>query len=46
VYSLAQPLQRLMGKAGSKTISKLASILLASIAIKMIRRGIIASLQV
>ena len=33
-------LNRLVGRAGSRIISKLASLLLAAIAVKMIRRGV------
>jgi multiple antibiotic resistance protein len=41
VFWTARPIHRMLGKAGSKTISKLASILLASIAVMMVRRGIV-----
>lgn len=40
VFSCAQPITSVLGKSGTKTVSKLASILLASIAIKLIRKGI------
>ncbi|MCX7591554.1 MAG: MarC family protein [Kiritimatiellae bacterium] len=43
IFSLAQPIHRLLGKPGSKVLSKLASILLASIAVMMVRKGIILS---
>ncbi|MFO7957340.1 MAG: MarC family protein [Candidatus Brocadiia bacterium] len=42
VFSLAEPINRVLGKAGSKTISKLASLLLAAIAVTMVRRGFVA----
>ncbi len=35
----AQTLMRLLGKAGSKTVSKIASLLLAAIAVMMVRKG-------
>lgn len=40
LFSLSEPIHRILGKAGSKTVSKLASILLASIAVMMVRKGI------
>jgi multiple antibiotic resistance protein len=40
VLYLAQPINRLLGSAGSKTVSKLASLLIAAIAVMFIRRGI------
>lgn len=40
VFFLASPLERLLGQAGSKTISKVASLFLASIAVMLIRKGI------
>jgi multiple antibiotic resistance protein len=40
VFSLSRPINRLMGKSGAKTISKLASLILASIAVMMVRKGI------
>ncbi len=36
----AEPITRAIGKTGSKTVSKLASLLLAAIAVMLIRRGI------
>jgi multiple antibiotic resistance protein len=35
----AQTIMRLLGKAGSKTVSKIASLLLAAIAVMMVRKG-------
>lgn len=40
VFFLASPIERFLGQAGSKTISKVASLFLASIAVMLIRRGI------
>ncbi len=39
-FSLASPIERFLGHAGSKTLSKVASLFLASIAIMLIRKGI------
>lgn len=41
IFILSKPIYNFLGKSGSKTISKLASLLLAAIAIMMIRKGII-----
>ncbi|MBU2648604.1 MarC family protein [bacterium] len=41
VFSLASPIERILGHAGSKILSKVASLFLASIAVMLIRRGII-----
>ncbi len=43
VFALAGPINRVLGRAGSKTLSKLASLLLAAIAVNMIRRGLTAA---
>lgn len=40
VFSVADKLHAILGKAGSKTISKLASLLLAAIAVMMVRKGL------
>ena len=40
VFYLAEPINRFLGKAGAKTVSKIASLLLASIAVMIVRRGI------
>lgn len=37
----ARPISRLLGRAGSRTVSKLASLLLAAIAARMVRRGVL-----
>jgi multiple antibiotic resistance protein len=44
VFWLADPISRALGKAGSRTVSKLAALLLAAIAVRMVRRGIILAL--
>ncbi|MFA6079833.1 MAG: MarC family protein [Candidatus Omnitrophota bacterium] len=41
VFSYATTISRFLGKAGSKAFSKIASLLLAAIAVMMIRKGII-----
>ncbi len=40
VFLLASPIERILGQAGSKTVSKVTSLFLASIAVMLIRRGI------
>jgi len=40
VFLAAETLLRLLGKAGSKTASKIASLLLAAIAVMMVRKGL------
>lgn len=42
VFFLADPINRVLGKAGSRTISKIASLFLAAIAVMIIRKGIVA----
>ena len=39
-FQCADTINRLLGKAGAKTISKLASLLLAAIAVMIMRRGV------
>ncbi len=41
-FWFAAPIMRLLGRAGSKTVSKIASLLLAAIAVMMVRRGLVA----
>ena len=41
VFLLSDSIYKILGKSGSKTISKLASLLLAAIAVMIIRKGII-----
>jgi multiple antibiotic resistance protein len=40
VLWFSQALIRVMGKTGAKTVSKLASLLLAAIGVMMVRKGI------
>ena len=40
IFSFARHIHRFLGKAGAKTISKIASLLLAAIGIMMVRKGI------
>jgi multiple antibiotic resistance protein len=40
VFSFARPLTRVLGRTGTKTISKVASLLLAAIAVMLVRRGV------
>jgi len=44
VFRFAQVLNRLLGKSGAKTISKIASLLLAAIGVMIVRKGIAAFL--
>ena len=41
VFFMGYPIERLLGQAGSRTVSKVASLFLASIAVMLIRRGVI-----
>jgi multiple antibiotic resistance protein len=45
VFLMAEPLTRMLGRTGMKTVSKLASLLLAAIGIMLIRRGIVGVLE-
>jgi multiple antibiotic resistance protein len=40
VFRSSQSLQRFLGQPGTKTVSKIASLLLASIAVMIVRKGI------
>lgn len=40
IFWLSEPINRILGKAGTRTISKLASLILASIGVMMVRKGI------
>jgi len=44
VFSFAHSIHSFLGKAGTQTVSKIASLLLASIAVMMIRKGVFATL--
>jgi len=46
VFSFAKSIELFLGNAGSKTVSKVASLFLASIAVMLIRKGIFEILQV
>jgi len=46
VFWWSKSIYRILGKAGAKTVSKIASLILASIAIMMIRKGIIAFFKI
>jgi multiple antibiotic resistance protein len=39
-FWLYMPIMRLLGKSGARTVSKLASLLLAAIAVMMVRKGV------
>ncbi len=40
IFAFSGPIARVMGQTGSKTISKVASLLLAAIAVMLIRKGV------
>ncbi len=44
VFWFADPITRFLGSAGTKAISKISSLLLASIGVMMVRKGIVATL--
>jgi len=46
VFVFAESIENFLGNAGSKTLSKVASLFLASIAVMLIRKGIFEILQV
>lgn len=45
VFVYADAISRFLGKAGSKAVSKIASLLLAAIAVMMIRKGIVDTIS-
>ncbi|RJR26780.1 MAG: MarC family protein [Desulfobacteraceae bacterium] len=45
VFLSAGAINRLLGKAGAKTVSKIAALLLAAIAVMIVRKGVIALVQ-
>jgi len=45
VFAFADSITRVLGKAGSKAVSKIASLLLAAIAVMMMRSGIIETVS-
>jgi len=44
LFRFAEPIHRVLGRAGSKILSKIASLLLASIAVMIVRKGILSFL--
>lgn len=40
IFAFSRPIARVMGQTGAKTVSKVASLLLAAIAVMLIRKGI------
>jgi multiple antibiotic resistance protein len=44
VFWFADPITRTLGSAGTKAVSKIASLLLASIGVMMVRKGIVATI--
>jgi multiple antibiotic resistance protein len=45
VFFMGSPIERFLGQTGSKTVSKVASLFLASIAVMLIRRGILEIIE-
>jgi len=45
-FSYATMISAFLGKAGSKAFSKIASLLLAAIAVMMIRKGVIDTISI
>ena len=45
VFFMGSAIERFLGQAGSKTVSKVASLFLASIAVMLIRRGILEIIE-
>ena len=41
IFWFASPISRFLGNAGTRTLSKIASLILASIAVMMIRKGVV-----
>jgi len=46
VFYMSSSIERFLGQAGSKTVSKVASLFLASIAVMLIRRGIFEIIEI
>jgi multiple antibiotic resistance protein len=42
VFWFSGPIFKFLGNSGAKTVSKLASLILAAIAVKLVRQGIMA----
>ena len=45
IFAFSGPIARVMGQTGAKTVSKVASLLLAAIAVMQIRRGLVEMLK-
>jgi multiple antibiotic resistance protein len=45
VFFMASPIESILGQAGSRTVSKVASLFLASISVMLIRRGILEIIE-
>jgi len=45
VFAFAEPISRILGNAGSRILSKIASLFMASIAVMLVRKGIIAIIR-
>jgi multiple antibiotic resistance protein len=45
-FLASEPITRILGRTGTKTVSKIASLLLAAIAVMLIRSGITAALKI
>jgi multiple antibiotic resistance protein len=46
IFFMASPIERVLGQAGSRTVSKVASLFLASISVMLIRRGILEIIEI
>ncbi len=46
IFFTASPIERILGQAGSRTVSKVASLFLASISVMLIRRGILEIIEI
>jgi len=42
VFWFSESIHRFLGKAGAKTVSKIASLLLAAIAVMIVRKGVLS----
>lgn len=45
IFSMARPLNRVIGPSGAKIVSKIANLLLAAIAVMLMRRGVVDFLK-
>jgi multiple antibiotic resistance protein len=45
VFAFAEPISRILGNAGSRILSKVASLFMASIAVMLVRKGIITIIR-